>query len=167
MFSEISVRPHEREYVEALGLPVGAGLDGSGTTVFQPCPAFSERRCSLYEVGRPATCHSYVCGLLQSFESGHGTIDDALAVIQQVRSLARELEVEMCMPLGTYNRRALNEYLRERRPWERPSEYPRFLVALYEFNVLGNKYFDFNPAEVETQAADAGSRVAASYLDRK
>src|SRR5262245_66177806 len=52
MFSEISVRPHERDYVESLGLPVDVGLDGSGVTVFQPCPAFTEGCCSLYEVGR-------------------------------------------------------------------------------------------------------------------
>jgi len=56
-----------------------------------------------------------------------------------------------------------DEWLRERRPWERPSEYERLLVALYEFNLLGNKYFDFNPSDVETQAADAGAVVAASH----
>lgn len=161
MFSEISVRPHEREYVESLGLPVTAGLDGSGITVFQPCPAFAEGCCSLYEVGRPATCHTYACGLLRGFESDRATFEDALAVIQQARTLAHELEVAMSMPLGTYNRRALQEYLRERRPWEMPSLYPRFLAALYEFTLLGNKYFEFNPAEVETRAADAGAEVAA------
>jgi hypothetical protein len=162
MFSDISVRPHEREYVESLGLPVDAGLDGSGITVFQPCPAFIEGCCSLYEVGRPATCHTYACGLLQGFEAGRATIDDALAVIHRVWALAHELEVEMGMPLGTYNRRALHEYLREQRPWETPSEFARFLVAYYEFNLLGNEYFRYNPADAETQTADVGAEVAAN-----
>src|SRR4051812_7038039 len=53
MFSEVGVRPYEREYVVSLGLPVEPGLDGSGITVFQPCPAFVGGCCSLYEVGRP------------------------------------------------------------------------------------------------------------------
>jgi hypothetical protein len=164
MFIEVNVRPYERDYVESLGLPVNAELDGGGNTVVEPCPAFAEGCCSLYEVGRPETCHTYACGLLQGFESGRTTIDDSLPVIERVRSLSHELELEMCMPLGTYSRRALHDYLCEHRPWETPTEYPRFLAAWSEFHLLGNEHFEYNPAEVETQAAHAGAEV--SHLNR-
>ena len=160
MFREIAVRPYEREYVESLGLPVQTGLDGCGAAVLQPCPAFINGCCALYEVGRPATCHTYACKLLQDFESGQATIDDALTVIQRVRSLARELEMEMRMSLGTYNRRAATEYLLDQRPWESPSEHASLLVASHAFHLLGINYFEYNPAEVETQAADASAETA-------
>jgi len=160
MFCEITVRPYEREYVESLGLPVQVGLDGCGATVLQPCPAFIEGCCALYEVGRPETCHTYACKLLEDFESGRTGIDDALAVIQRVWALARELEMEMRMSRGTYNRRALNDYLLEQRPWETPCEDAGLLAAVHAFNRLGIEYFGYNPADVETQAADAGAQAA-------
>jgi hypothetical protein len=160
LFTEIKMDDDERAYVESLGLVPQVAPDGALTGPPQPCPAFRDGCCSLYEVGRPQTCGSYACGLLVSYTSGRVGLDDCLPVVHLVRSLARELEVEIGVPRGQFNRRVARDYLVEVEPWRDPARYAVMLVAFSRFNLLGHKYFGYKPVPVEEEAAAAGEAVA-------
>ena len=160
LFSNIVLQAEEREYVESLGLEVFSDDDGK-TWAPEPCPAFVDGCCSLYQIGRPKTCMTYECGLLKGYALGQAVLDDCMAVVRLVWSLARTLELEIGLPVGGYNRRAMQQFLEEFRPFENPERYGRLLVAWYRLDVLGNKYFSYMPRPVEVAAAAAGEALAA------
>lgn len=161
LFSNVIIEADERDFVESLGLSIEPGPNGESLTMLQPCPAFIDGCCSLYERGRPNTCDKYSCGLLTGFEAERAGLDDCLAVVRLVWSLSRELEVEMGLPLGSYNRGALQAYLREHKPWDAPADHVVFLIAFHRLNVLGNKYFGYKALASEERAAAAGEEIAA------
>ena len=103
LFGAIVVHIPEREFVESLGLPVSEDPEYGGFVAPLPCSAFVGGRCALYEVGRPMTCGSYRCGVVTEYTAGTVGRDDSLVVIERVRSLARELEVEMGLPPAGYS----------------------------------------------------------------
>lgn len=161
LFGFIKIETEEREYVESLGLNVAVVDSRDFRGAWQPCPAFVEGCCSLYGVGRPATCGGYRCGVLIGYEEGRVGLDDGMAVIRLVWSLAREIEIEMGLPVGGYNRRVLQDYLNEVRPWENPPEHAGLLTAFYRLRVLGEKYFGYEAKPAEVDAANAGAEVVA------
>jgi hypothetical protein len=158
LFSHITMTAPEREFVESLGLVVES--DGNEVWATEPCPAFVEGCCSLYERGRPATCITYECGLLKGYTLGQAVLDDCLGVVRLVWSLARTLELEMGLPIGGYNRRAMQAFLDEVRPWEDQGRYETLLVTWYRLDLLGKKYFSYSPKPTEVAAAAAGQEVA-------
>jgi uncharacterized protein len=160
VFSAITLEPGEEPFVESLGLSVVDDAAGKPVAA-QPCPAFLDGCCSLYARGRPQTCHTYTCGLLSRYTAGTARLDDCLGTIRLVRSVAHELEDEMGLPLGSYNRRVLSEYLAEHQPQERPDEHAALLVAFHRLLALGVKYFGYAPRPAEQAAADAGAAVTA------
>jgi hypothetical protein len=165
VFHKINMKPDEKEYVESLGLPVEPNPDGDGVTVFEPCPAFVDGCCSLYQVGRPATCHVYRCQLLEHYEAGHATLYDCLGIVQLVWSLAREVEAEIGIPLGSYSRRTLQRYLTEHQPWANSMEHANFLVAFHRLDELGYKYFGYKREPQEVEATEAGAEILASQAE--
>jgi hypothetical protein len=163
VFSNIILEPGEEDYVASLGLHPTVAEDKPVAP--QPCPAFVDGCCSLYEVGRPKTCHTYACGILDGYLNAAAGIDASLAVIRLVRSLAREMEDEMGLPAGGYNRALVGEYLEHEQPHETPDDHLAFLVAFHRLMALGVKYFGYQPRPVEQAAADAGGSIASEPLD--
>lgn len=159
LFSNITVVADERAYVESLGLQV-AEDPVVGLAAPQPCSAFVDGCCALYQVGRPATCGDYQCSIVRGFTGGTANLDDCLSVIRLVRSLAREAEVEMGLGVGRYTRGAVTEYLQEHEPWTEPERHGRFLVVFHRLDELGRKYFGYGTKPDEQKAADAGERLA-------
>ena len=167
LFPQAPLDEDEQDFAESLGLVVKA-KPGGGIALQMPCSRFIDGCCSLYTVGRPAVCGSYRCALLNGYVAGTKNLDEVLPIVHLVRSLARELEVEMGIPTGEYTRSALQQYLAEQTPWmiglgapTVPQELERFLVALSRLNLLGEKYFDYGPVTVEVQASAVGEQVAA------
>jgi hypothetical protein len=167
LFPHAPLDEGEQDFAESLGLVVKA-RPGGGIALQMPCSRFVDGCCSLYTVGRPAVCGSYRCALLNGYVAGTRNLDEVLPVVHLVRSLARELEVEMGIPTGEYTRGALQQYLTELKPWmiaagviTVPQELVRFLVAFSRLNLLGMKYFDYGPVSVEVQASAVGEQVAA------
>jgi hypothetical protein len=167
VFSKINMEPDEQEYVESLGLPVERDPHRDSVTVFLPCPAFVDGCCSLYEIGRPLTCVNYRCEVLNHYVAGYASLEDCLAVTELVWSLARELEAEMGIQLGSYTRRGLQQYLDEQQPWATPVEHANFLVAFHRLDALGYKYYGYVREPQEAQAADAGADIIASGAAQK
>ncbi|HEY3674069.1 MAG TPA: hypothetical protein VGN51_24260 [Acidimicrobiia bacterium] len=158
VFGRITIEPDEEEFVLARGLSPSYGDDGTFASP-QPCPAFVDGCCALFERGRPKTCITYTCGLLRGYTEGTAAMDDCLGVVRLVRSLAHELEDEMGLPLGSYSRARLNQHLAAHAPQEDLEHHESFLVAFHRLMALGVKYFDYNPQPEETAAADAGSEA--------
>lgn len=165
LFSTISLDEAEREHVASLGLVVRERPDSSPVSP-QPCPAFVDGCCALYERERPAACGTYRCAVLVGYVNGEQRRDDALAVLGLVRSLARELEVEMGLAAGQFTRSALGEYLEAHEPWNAPERHARLLIALDRFTLLGLRYFGYQAEPAEQRAADAGRRLARSDRPR-
>jgi hypothetical protein len=159
LFSYINLEEGEREFVESLGLEVV--FDGDLVCSPEPCPAFTGGCCSLYQRGRPETCGSDRCGLLDEYLAETRVLDEALAVVRLVWSLARQLEREMGLPFSTYHRRALQQFLDEHEPWATPTRYAHFLRAFHRLNILGEKYFNYAAKPAEVEASEAGAQVAA------
>jgi hypothetical protein len=166
LFHRARLAEGEQDFVESLGLIVESNRDHT-IDLSLPCPAFVDGCCSLYTVPRPSVCGSYRCELLNGYVAGTKVLDDVLPLVQLVRSLARELEVEMGIPAGGYTRRALQQYLAEiasmvapDAPMVRP-ELERFLVAFSRLNLLGVKYFCYGPVPIEEQIAAVAEQVAA------
>ncbi len=95
-------------------------------------------------------------------------LHEALPIVQLVRSLARELEVEMGIAAGEFTRAALQQHLTEFKPWMVtagapivPDDVERLLVGFSRINLLGVKYFRYEPASIEVQASAIGEQVAA------
>jgi hypothetical protein len=155
IFSTITLEPQEEEFVRERGLTPTRWDDGQ-LTAPQPCTAFVEGCCALFERGRPQTCTTYTCGLLRGYLDHTAAMDDCLGVIRLVRSLAHELEGEMGLPLGGYSRVQLNRHLTEHSPQDDPDAHEPFLIALHRLMALGVKYFEYDPRPDEAAAADAG-----------
>ncbi len=160
LFGAIVVHIPEREFVESLGLTVRADPDG-GVVAPLPCTAFVDGCCALYEIGRPMTCGSYRCAVVTEYTAGRVDRDDSLAVIERVRSLARELEVEMGLAFGTYTMGAVAEFLTEHQPWAAPDRHGDFLVTFHRFDALAQQHFSYSPRPDEIEASAAGGRLAA------
>jgi len=163
LFSNIVLDVGEEEYVGSLGLEVHVRDDKPSAP--QPCPAFVDGCCSLYEVGRPHTCHTYACALLRGYQGGGAERDDCLAVIRLVRSLAREMEDELGLAPGGYNRALVGDHLERERPHDDPEAHGAFLVAFHRLMAFGIKYFGYAPRPVEQAAADAGESLATEPAD--
>jgi hypothetical protein len=161
LFAHIDIKEGELEYAESLGLEVEVGENGEVSGAPEPCTAFLDGCCSLYRVGRPQACGEYRCELLNQYVARSRSLDDALGVVQLVRTLSREIEVEMQVPLGAYNRRAVLRYLNDVDPSNTPTDHGRFLVAFHRLNLLGERYFRYDSKPRETEASDAGARVVA------
>src|SRR5262245_34179947 len=94
LFYQARLRVGEEDLVESLGLEIEPKPDG-GIGMPLPCPKLIDGACSLYTVGRPAVCGEYQCSLLIGYQAGTANLSEVLPIVQLVRSVARELEVEM------------------------------------------------------------------------
>jgi hypothetical protein len=165
VFSDITIDDDEEEFVRSLELQPRRNADGRLVSP-QPCSAFVDGCCSLYERGRPATCETYTCGLLRGYTEGSASLEDALGVVRLVRALAHELADEMELPTRSYDRARLTEYLEREQPHEHPHEHATFLVAFHRLMHLGLKYFGYRPRPEEEAAADAGGAVLTDATPR-
>jgi len=171
IFTHARLYESEREFTESLGMEVAERPDGGGLGAVLPCPNFLDGCCSLYKVRRPAICGDYQCALLTAYVGGTRRLDEVLPVVQLVRSLTRELEVEMGIPAGSYTRSRVLDYLAGIEPWiiapgapMVPQELVRFLGAFSRLNLLGVKYFGYQPAPLEVRTAALGEQVAAGAV---
>jgi uncharacterized protein len=57
-----------------------------GRSLVEPCPAFCDGCCSIYEV-RPTACRAYSCTLLHRYEQGHVTYAEAEELIRQTTAV--------------------------------------------------------------------------------
>jgi len=166
LFNRATMEAGEHEFVESLGLVVEAKPDG-GFGFQLPCHHLVDGACSKYSERRPETCGDYRCDLLNAYVAGTMGLDDVLPVVQLVRSLVRELEVEMGIPAGTYTRRKFQQYTDETRPWAvapddpSASEHVRLLVAYRRLAELGIKYFGFEHKNSPVESASDEERIVA------
>ena len=72
----------------------------------QPCPAFGSGCCSMYE-DRPAVCRKYRCALLQRFEAGEVSSDDALELIAGTTALRDQVRPAVERFVGSDHPQAL------------------------------------------------------------
>lgn len=80
------------ERLVSLGMALTGGL---GETVFaQPCSAYRDHCCSIYE-SRPSICRRYRCALLQACESGTRTRDEVRLLIEDTRVLRDRVRSEV------------------------------------------------------------------------
>ena len=73
-----------------------------------------------------------------------------------------EIEEEMGLPPGGFNRGVAAAFIDERRPQESADEHYRFLTAFYRLTTLGRKHFGFPLQPAEAAAAEAGEAAAAA-----
>jgi hypothetical protein len=90
LFTRVSLKPPDLlPPLQAAGIRI---LDGDESQYFpQPCAAFRECRCIVYD-DRPAACRKYRCELLKNFESGSLSWDEAqerIGRVQELRALLR------------------------------------------------------------------------------
>lgn len=160
VFAAMTIQADEREYVESLGLTTTP--DGDRFVSPQPCPAFRGGCCSLYTTGRPLACGAYACQLLYARRRDTLSHDDCLAVIAEVRHVAREVERTMGLDVGTFTRAAISDYVEQHVPDEDPAEHREFLVAFTRLAGLGLEYFGYPVEPGEERAIAAGEAIAVS-----
>jgi uncharacterized protein len=158
VFAAMTIEADERDYVESLGLTTTP--DGDRFLSPQPCPAFRDGCCSLYTTGRPLACGWYSCQLLYARRQGTLGHDDCLAVIEEVRGVAREVERSMGLREGTFTRASITDYVDEHAPDEHPAEHREFLLAFVRLAGLGVEYFGYPIEPGEERAIAAGEAIA-------
>jgi uncharacterized protein len=165
VFAAMTIQADERDYVESLGLTTTP--DGDRFLSPQPCPAFRDGCCSLYTTGRPLACSAYSCQLL--YARRHDTLshEDCLAVIAEVRHVAREVERAMGLDVDTFTRAAITDYVEEHAPDEDPEEHREFLVAFTRLAGMGLEYFGYPIEPGEERAITAGEALAAAATRSK
>ena len=167
LFTDAVLQDGEQDFTESLGMVVETKPDGTRGNAELPCPLFLDGCCSVYTSPRPHICGAYRCELLNAYAAGAKTMEEVLPVVHLVRSLVRELEVEMGLPSGAYTRRKLQQYLFEMAPRAVTAdtitaapEYVHFLVAYSRMGLLGVKYFNYQPVDAEKLAEAAGRELA-------
>lgn len=75
---------HELALAQEFELPIVEFSEGPGFRL--PCPQYGEGRCAIYP-RRPQACANYQCELLQKCWQGEVTIESALALVTQARTL--------------------------------------------------------------------------------
>lgn len=86
LFDRAKAAPEERPALEILGLD---WVEEKGATGFrQPCPAFREGACGVYEQ-RPRVCRTFRCRLLRNLDKGAVTMAEALATVATAREMLR------------------------------------------------------------------------------
>jgi hypothetical protein len=160
MFANIVIDADERGHVVELGLPVVR--EGDDLFATEPCPAFRNGCCSLYEIGRPHTCEGYECVLLASLAAGDMRRDECTSVIQLVRSLAHDTELAMGLRRGGFTRAAARSYIAEHDPGRDPIANADFVVPFARLAVLGTKYFGYPVDEAERPTVAAGESTVGS-----
>ena len=171
LFAHATLDEGEQDFAESLGLAVEAKPDGGLGVPAARAPGSSTAAAPCIRSVVRRFAESYRCALLDGYVAGTRNLDEVLPVVQLVRSLARELEVEMGIPAGQYTRAALQQYLTEIEPWTVapgaptvPQELVRFLVTFSRLNLLGEKYFGYQPVPIEVKTAAVGEQVAAGAV---
>ena len=129
--------------------------------ILQPCPAFKESRCSIYE-SRPQRCRLFECRQLQRVESGETTEALALEKIREVRRQVAAMDELLERAGGTNHKRPLSKRF-EKVLAEPPEALTdpaavelrhRLTQAMAELNVILNHDFRITPGgagEVEEE----------------
>lgn len=87
LFTVVRLRPGEAGALRARGLPVVTGADGADV-LRQPCAALDGCDCRIYEA-RPSPCAAFECNLLHALRDGEVSLDEAVAIVDEARTLAR------------------------------------------------------------------------------
>lgn len=74
---------------EGIGLPVRR--EGPDLSFALPCPLYKEDRCSVYP-NRPKVCGRYQCELLERFQEGKTSLEEALMIVQSAKDLIAAIE---------------------------------------------------------------------------
>lgn len=85
MFDALELH-HDDELAPLQQLHAVFTTDQHSTRLQQPCPAFSEGCCSIYDQ-RPGSCQQYSCALLTSVAEGTTSRDEATVVIAAATAL--------------------------------------------------------------------------------
>jgi uncharacterized protein len=99
MFHTVRLQPNDAPR-ELLALGLKLKRKRRGDYILQPCPAYRDARCSIYEQ-RPERCRRFECRQLQRLEAGEITEGMALEKIQEVQKRAAELDVLSRRPDGS------------------------------------------------------------------
>ena len=99
LFVWVKLRPGELDAAEEFGLKVHRS-DPAHRGFDQPCPLWNGL-CTIYQSSNyPHTCRAYKCTLLKELAAEQVSLPDALARMEQVRGLIRELEALLPIPAG-------------------------------------------------------------------
>ena len=156
LFGGALIADNEIEHVTALSLTVKRRADGVATFV-QPCPAFLDGCCSVYE-RRPTVCRSYNCKLLPEYIAGRMSIDDCVDMIEVVRGLTRWLEEAMEIPLGSFSAARLQIYVNEHPVEQWMGTNQALMAAARRLAQLITTYFGGTPLSNQILASSQGVR---------
>ena len=108
LHSQVSVEPEHVPLVSTLGLTIEE-FDDHSVGFRQPCVLYQQDRCSAYPHHPPA-CKAYRCALLRKYEDGDVTLEDALAIVHQVKELLTG-DVDHRHPTGDFSPDSLRREL--------------------------------------------------------
>lgn len=92
-FSHVNLEPEEVDPARHAGLEVEI-VDGQPRSP-QSCALHRDGSCSGYGKWRPAACVAFRCQLLDEFEKGRWSFDQALGHVKAVQAMAEQLRFEL------------------------------------------------------------------------
>lgn len=93
LFADVRLQSaRESHQLRQLGVPVQPG--GRHGRLLQPCPCFTGACCAIYD-HRPQRCRTFLCALVQKLISGRVSLDQALRIVQEARSVLQDLEAAL------------------------------------------------------------------------
>jgi hypothetical protein len=85
LFTYAELVPGEEEWAKRRGLPL---VPNKGLSL--PCGVLAGTRCGDF-ANRPRICEAFRCKLLRALDAGDVPLEDALALVERARSLARRV----------------------------------------------------------------------------
>jgi Fe-S-cluster containining protein len=93
LFGRVPLEPDEVPRAQKLRLQVLPSTRGFE----QPCTALRDDGCSIYD-DRPRACRRFRCRLYERHEREGGAVEERIAIVQRVRTLATRLEASGLTP---------------------------------------------------------------------
>jgi uncharacterized protein len=110
IFADLQLNEQEdTAHLLALGLRLASGR---GKKLRQPCGAFCEGRCRIYDE-RPDSCRRFDCALLRRLKEGEVGAEKALRTIRQGRQLVDEVFKLLCALGDAHESKPLAARLRQ------------------------------------------------------
>jgi Fe-S-cluster containining protein len=163
MYRSVDLEQHDRpQVIESAGLAL---TTKNGVTFFrQPCTAFGDGRCSIYE-DRPGVCRWYRCLLFRRHEAGEVGSAEAAALVagtiamrDRVRSgIIAYLGTEHREPLRGLYRRMLAKFEAEPDPAAARREHSELLFAVVALRAILAR--EFEPRDSTSHVPEAAGGV--------
>jgi Fe-S-cluster containining protein len=151
-YGSVVVAEDERPRLERVGLRI-VHEEGGATAMPQPCSALRGCLCAVYEA-RPTACAAYECLLRKNVSVGARSMDEAIAVVTQMRSLLTIIRIafECSSSMSIWERiLAMEEPTTPEAAALASRKYAGAIAAVGELLALGR-------AEIEPRFAGGGAR---------